>query len=78
MADKIINSDPLFDTAAAAEYGGWSIPTLERWRRNATGPRFAKMCGMVRYRKSWLDEFIEDCAVKRSRPPECARKVEVF
>jgi predicted DNA-binding transcriptional regulator AlpA len=57
----IRNDDPLLDTAAAAAYLDSSLPTLERWRRLGTGPTWSKLGGLVRYRKSALDAFINEC-----------------
>lgn len=62
----VLNNDPLFDTPVAAEYLHSSVPTLERHRRLGTGPEWVKMGGMVRYRKSALDRYIDECT-RRSR-----------
>jgi predicted DNA-binding transcriptional regulator AlpA len=56
-----INPDPLFDTPQAAVYLHSSEPTLERNRRLGAGPRWVKMGGIVRYRRSDLDAYIEQC-----------------
>jgi hypothetical protein len=66
MANIQLNTDPLLDTAGAAEYLQSSIPTLERHRRVGLGPDFTKMGGIVRYRKSALDRYIEEST--RSAP----------
>ncbi len=49
------NPDPLFDTAQAAVYLHSSEPSLERFRRIGVGPKFVKMGGAVRYRRSDLE-----------------------
>jgi hypothetical protein len=73
MTDYRSNGDPLFDTSGAAEYLKSSIPTLERWRRVGEGPDFSKMCGLVRYRKSALDRFI-DASTRQPRNTAAARR----
>ena len=59
MTTGTLNTDPLFETPDGAEYLSASIPTLERWRRVGQGPDWCKMGGMVRYRRSALDRYIE-------------------
>jgi len=67
------NPDPLFDTLSAAKYlcddNPPSLPTMERWRKLGVGPAWTKMGGLVRYRKSALDAYIEQCtrAPRRGR-----------
>jgi predicted DNA-binding transcriptional regulator AlpA len=44
----------------AAEYLGFSVPTLERWRRLGVGPKFVKLGGnRVAYLPRHLNEYIE-------------------
>jgi hypothetical protein len=52
-------ADPLFDEKPAADYLNSSPRTLQRWRQTGTGPRYCKLGKNVKYRRSWLDEFIE-------------------
>lgn len=69
------NPDPLFDTAQAAVYLHSSEPSLERFRRIGVGPKFVKMGGAVRYRRSDLDSYIEQCTRRPRRrmgKPEAA------
>jgi predicted DNA-binding transcriptional regulator AlpA len=47
-------------TEAAAEFLQVKPTTLEQWRWNGKGPRFCKLGRSVRYRKSDLEEFIND------------------
>lgn len=57
----LLNPNLLSPREAAAYLGGdrpLNPKTLERWRREHRGPRFAKIGGLVRYRREWLDEFI--------------------
>lgn len=68
-----VNPDPLLDTAQAAAYLHSSEPTLERNRRLGVGARWVKMGGIVRYRRSDLDAYIEQCT---RRPRRTGRKAE--
>lgn len=44
----------------AAKYLGFSVPTLERWRRSGVGPKFVKLGGnRVAYLQKHLDEYVE-------------------
>lgn len=44
----------------AAEYLGFSVPTLERWRRLGVGPKFLKLGGSrVAYLQEHLAEYVE-------------------
>lgn len=54
----------LYTPKEAAEYTGYSVRTLERWRREGGGPPFIrkngpKKRGRIRYRKGDLDTWIE-------------------
>jgi len=48
----------LLDTRAAAARVGLSAVTLERYRLNGGGPRYAKLGKAVRYRPADLDEWV--------------------
>jgi hypothetical protein len=45
------------DTHAAAEVLSVSPRTLQRWRQEGRGPRFAKLGGAVRYPLTELERF---------------------
>lgn len=64
---RSINPNPLFDTAQAASYLHSSEPSLERFRRLGGGPKFVKMGGIVRYRRSDLDLYIDECTRRPGR-----------
>jgi len=49
----------ILKTKEAAEYVRLGKPTLERFRITGGGPRYCKLGGAVRYRKSDLDEWLE-------------------
>lgn len=49
----------IFSTREAAQYVKLGQSTLERYRVTGDGPRYAKLAGAVRYRKSDLDDWIE-------------------
>ncbi len=46
-------------TAEAAYYVRLGKPTLERFRVTGEGPRYCKLGGAVRYRRSDLDAWLE-------------------
>ncbi|MFT6009254.1 MAG: putative DNA-binding transcriptional regulator AlpA [Parasphingorhabdus sp.] len=51
----------LMSTPQAAQYIGLAVSTLEAKRTRGGGPKFIKMpCRTVRYRKSDLDDWIEN------------------
>lgn len=71
------NPDPLFDTEGAARYlcedNPPSLVTMERWRRVGIGPAFVRMGGMIRYRRSALDAYIE----ASTRCPQRPRRAKI-
>lgn len=42
-------------------------PTLAQWRHRGEGPKFLKLGGHVRYRRSDLDAWLESCARSSTR-----------
>ncbi|EKE09755.1 MAG: hypothetical protein ACD_16C00113G0002 [uncultured bacterium] len=50
---------PTLKTPEAAAYLNVQPATLEQWRWNGRGPRFAKIGRSVRYRQADLDTFLE-------------------
>jgi excisionase family DNA binding protein len=51
--------EQLLDQHEAAKLLGISVRTLERHRLTGTGPRFARIGRLVRYRQSDIAEYIE-------------------
>ena len=47
-----------------AEYLEVTEEALEQMRRHGTGPKFAKCGRLVRYRKSWIDLWLESRSFK--------------
>jgi predicted DNA-binding transcriptional regulator AlpA len=77
MANDITDGkDPLFVTPEAARYIKMSAPSLERWRGQGLGPDFCKMGGSVRYRKSALDQYIEECTRSAAQMRRAKRNAE--
>jgi hypothetical protein len=67
MEIAMAEGNPLYDERSAATYiGGLTSPlsvrTMQRWRFDGAGPAYLKIGRLVRYRKSDLDRFLEDCA----------------
>ena len=50
--------EALFDQKRAARILGLSVRTLERHRLAGTGPRYARLGQLIRYRQSNLEEWI--------------------
>jgi hypothetical protein len=59
------DADPLLDTAAAALELNCSKSFLEKGRVTGCGPEFVKLGGLVRYRRSALHRYVDEC-IKRS------------
>lgn len=55
--------DPLNTTRQAAAYLTVSIPTMNRWRLNGTGPEYVRFGTAVRYTRESLEAFVRDSAV---------------
>jgi hypothetical protein len=53
------NPDRLVPDRIAGEIVGISVATLRRWRYEGRGPRYAKVGSSVRYKISWLLEFVD-------------------
>jgi len=54
---------PWMTTEQAADYLSASPKTLEYMRHTGRSPKFAKMGRRVRYRREWLDAWLEARAV---------------
>lgn len=50
---------PLLDQKQAAQILGLSVRTLERHRLAGTGPRYARLGHLIRYRQSDLEDWID-------------------
>jgi predicted DNA-binding transcriptional regulator AlpA len=51
--------DNLFDQKQAAHFLGLSVRTLERHRVAGTGPRYARLGRLIRYRENDLKEWVD-------------------
>jgi excisionase family DNA binding protein len=58
------DTSPYVATAEAADYLKISKRTLERLRLTGGGPKYAKAGRRVLYRKSWLDQWLEQFSVE--------------
>lgn len=52
-----------FDQLRLAERWGLSTATLERWRTNATGPKYIRLPGKVIYRLCDIEAYESECLV---------------
>jgi hypothetical protein len=59
-------ADKLVPDVTAAPLVGVSVLTLRRWRLEGRGPRYTKVGSNVRYRLSWLREFMAARTVETS------------
>lgn len=63
--------DTLLDQKTAAKLLGLSVRTLERHRVAGTGPRFARLGRLVRYRENdlieWIDSNLRNSTAEMSR-----------
>lgn len=50
--------DPLLDKYETARLLGVAPRTLEQWRAHDRGPKFVRVEGQVRYRKSDLEAYL--------------------
>lgn len=55
-----VSPPPALRTPEAAAYLNVQPATLEQWRWNGRGPRFAKIGRSVRYRLADLEAFLEE------------------
>lgn len=55
------------DEAAAAEYLGKPVKTLQQWRWRGEGPPYSKLGASVRYRRSDLDRYVDENTVRLER-----------
>jgi predicted DNA-binding transcriptional regulator AlpA len=71
--------DVLFDQKRAAHFLGLSVRTLERHRVAGTGPPFARLGRLVRYRQhdlaDWVDSHLQNSTSELpSRAGKCDRQ----
>jgi len=59
-----INPDPIYIETEAAGYLRISLPTLRRKRNAGTGPKYKQDGHIIRYRRSWLDAWLNDQPVQ--------------
>lgn len=53
----------VFTTAGLAKYLECKPPALARMRRENRGPRYTKVGKLIRYPRSWVQEWLERQAV---------------
>jgi hypothetical protein len=60
----VSDGDRELDTKGAADYIGYSAPTLKLWRYKNQGPKYRKDAGgRIRYKVKWLNEHMNDGVV---------------
>ena len=65
-----MTADQLFDQAHAAIYLRTSEDAMQRYLRIGIGPKSVKIDGVVFYRRSSLDAYVEECR----RSPRSVRR----
>lgn len=72
---ELLNTDPdyldrLINEHEAADYLGYSVRALQNWRVRGGGPQFVKASARsVRYRRRYLNEWIESHTVATTSSP---------
>lgn len=61
---SVLNTDPLLTTHEVAEILRVGPRTIQTWRHLQRGPKFVRIGGLVRYRKSDVDAYIDTAAVR--------------
>lgn len=61
----------IFTTREAAAYCRLGKPTLERFRISGDGPRYCKLGGSVRYRRTDLDAWLESRLIRSTSDRHC-------
>lgn len=56
--DLVTGNDQYISEQAAAKRLGLAQVTLRLWRRRGTGPRYARLGRVIRYRVSDLEAFV--------------------
>ncbi len=74
MAEEIRDEDKLLNTKQAAQLLGLAPATLHGYRCEGTGPPYIKMGGAVRYRRSSLENWIDECETMSTGKPERDRE----
>ena len=64
MSQEVVNSDPLLNTDQASAYICRTKQSLNNDRNLNRGVDYVKIGKLVRYRKSVLDQYIEERTVK--------------
>ncbi len=60
--------EALMTQQALADYLGVSVPTVQRWRRNGTGPPYLLIGPRPRYRRAQVDAWLDEQAAARRKP----------
>lgn len=58
------NQDPIHTEQEAAKYLRISLPTLRRKRKAGSGPKYKQDGHIIRYRRSWLDAWLNSQPVQ--------------
>jgi hypothetical protein len=59
---KTVIAPEWLNQSNAARYCGWSVQSFNEWSNTGKGPRFVRAGTKVRYKRAWLDEWMENGA----------------
>jgi excisionase family DNA binding protein len=69
---EVQTSEPLFTSEGLADYLGVPLATIYVWRARGTAPRAYRVGRYTRYRKSEVDEWLDDRAESAAPAPRRA------
>jgi predicted DNA-binding transcriptional regulator AlpA len=55
------NTNRLMNEKEVAAFLAVSLGTVRRWRLTGAGPKATKLAGLVRYKPSDIEEFLNQC-----------------
>lgn len=63
MAQVTVDCREVMDEFALADFLGLTVATLRKWRWLRSGPKFVKVGRLIRYRKTDIDEWLDQQTV---------------
>lgn len=58
--ENLTNPAALLTPAQASVMLGVAVQTLAKWRHEGRGPRYLKMCRLIRYRRDELERWLSE------------------
>ncbi|BDD88464.1 helix-turn-helix transcriptional regulator [Desulfofustis limnaeus] len=66
-------ADQLLDKDKAAAFLGIQPCTLSKWITDGTAPKYSKLGSLVRFKREWLNDFVERKAIDNLTAPDTQR-----